>query len=310
MPKAAQTDWTFAALYPGFLALPPSVAGEKYRDAIFQIGKAAHWQPGPRLLHADDQAVGQAYLDLYFAKHDPEMIAPIQSRMDKVMLTPDDPKKPLWWWCDALFMAPPVLAELSAATGRAEYVYYMDHEWDITARLLYDPNVHLYTRDATYLTKFETNGRKIFWARGNGWVIAGLAQVLEHLPADSPLRPKYVRMFQEIAASLLSLQGADGLWRPGLLDPESYPLSEVSGSAFITYAFAYGINNGLLDRKAYKSSVHKAWAGLLSHVYADGRLGAIQPIGAAPGAFTETSSYVYGVGAYLMAGSEIYRGIR
>ena len=105
----------------------------------------------------------------------------------------------------------------------------------------------------------------------------------------------------------LAIRGKDGLWRPGLLDADSYPLREVSGSAFITYALAYGVNEKILDKKTYWPAVQKAWAGMLTHVYADGRLGAIQPVGAAPGAYTETSSYNYGVGAYLLAGSEIYR---
>ena len=111
----------------------------------------------------------------------------------------------------------------------------------------------------------------------------------------------------EMAAEMLSIQGKDGLWRPGLLEADAYPLPEISGSAFVTYAFAYGVNEGILDRATYWPAVEKAWAGMLMHVYADGRLGSIQPVGAAPGAYGETSSYVYGVGAYLLAGSEIYR---
>ncbi|HXP11999.1 MAG TPA: glycoside hydrolase family 88 protein, partial [Acidobacteriaceae bacterium] len=95
--------------------------------------------------------------------------------------------------------------------------------------------------------------------------------------------------------------------RPGLLDPGAYRLPENSGSAFITYALAYGVRERLLDRERYLPVVKKAWGGLLSHIYEDGRLGCIQPIGAAPGEFTVTSSYVYGVGAYLLAGSEIYK---
>jgi rhamnogalacturonyl hydrolase YesR len=137
--------------------------------------------------------------------------------------------------------------------------------------------------------------------------MGGIVRVLERLPAGSPLRPKYEAQLREMAAAAAKVQGTDGLWRPGLLDPESYALPEISGSAFITYALAYGVNEGILERKTYEPMVHKAWAGLLTHVYADGRLGSIQPVGAAPGAFTETSSYVYGVGAYLLAGSEIYR---
>jgi rhamnogalacturonyl hydrolase YesR len=137
--------------------------------------------------------------------------------------------------------------------------------------------------------------------------MAGLIRVLEYMPKDDPLRPKYLHQLKEMASAVAPLQGEDGLWRPGLLDGDAYRLPENSGSAFITYALAYGIKENILDRKRYLPIVKKAWAGLLSHVYEDGRLGCIQPIGAAPGAFTATSSYVYGVGAYLLAGSEIYK---
>jgi rhamnogalacturonyl hydrolase YesR len=165
----------------------------------------------------------------------------------------------------------------------------------------------LFYRDASFLDKREQNGKNIFWSRGNGWVMAGLVRVLGAMPKNDPLRPKYVRQFQQMAAAVAPLQSRDGLWRPGLLDPDAYPLPENSGSAFITYALAYGVGENLLDRKRYLPVVQKAWAGLLSHVYEDGRLGCIQPIGAAPGDFTATSSYVYGVGAFLLAGSEIYK---
>jgi unsaturated rhamnogalacturonyl hydrolase len=224
-----------------------------------------------------------------------------------MLQSPDPAEKPLWWWCDALFMAPPVLAKLSRSTGDAKYLEYMDRQWGITSASLYHPKEHLFFRDATYLDKHEKNGRPLFWSRGNGWVMAGLVRVLQAMPAGDPARPKYVAQFKEMAAALAAVQGKDGLWRPGLLDPGAYPLPEISGSAFITYAYAYGVNEGILDRSEYLPRVKKAWAGLLSHIYADGRLGAIQPIGGAPGEYTARSSYVYGVGAFLMAGSEIYR---
>jgi unsaturated rhamnogalacturonyl hydrolase len=223
------------------------------------------------------------------------------------MEMPDDPAKPLWWWCDALFMAPPVLADLSSTTGDRRYLAFLDREWSITSGKLYDPVQHLFYRDASFLNKHEQNGKSVFWSRGNGWVMAGLVRVLEEMPKDDPFRPKYVQQLQQMAAAVAPLQGTDGLWRPGLLDADAYRLPENSGSAFIAYALAYGVREGFLDRKQYLPIVKRAWAGLLSHVYADGRLGCIQPIGAAPGDFTETSSYVYGVGAYLLAGSEIYK---
>jgi rhamnogalacturonyl hydrolase YesR len=300
-------DWTFAALYAGFMAVPERANGKKYQDAMLEMSKGFQWQPGPRLAHADDHAIGQTYVDLYFRYHDPAMIGPMRDRMDAVMQLKDDEEKPLWWWCDALFMAPPVLAKLSRATGDKKYLDFMDHEWWITSNLLYSPADHLYFRDKSFFGAHEANGSKVFWARGNGWVFAGLARVLAEMPADYPSRPRYVQQYREMAEKIAALQGADGLWRAGLLDQADYKLPENSGSAFFAYGFAWGINSGILDRQQYKPVVEKAWQGLLSHVYQDGRLGCIQPVGAAPGAFTSTSSYVYGVGAYLLAGSEIYK---
>ena len=322
MPATAQVDWTWAALYDGFMAVPSKVAGDKYRQAMLQVADQLQWQPGPRTMHADDQAVGQMYMEQYFLHKAAKRMDALRARLDKEIATPASqyastlpahwdnaryPNMPLWWWCDALFMAPPVYADMAAATGDNKYLTFMDHEWEITAALLYDRTKHLYFRDATFLDKHEKNGEPLFWSRGNGWVMGGIVRVLERLPADSPLRPKYVALLKEMAAEMLSIQGKDGLWRPGLLDADAYPLPEISGSAFVTYALAYGVNEGILDRATYWPAVEKSWAGMLTHVYADGRLGSIQPVGAAPGAYSETSSYVYGVGAYLLAGSEIYR---
>ena len=300
-------DWTFAALYTGFMAASKTLPDPQYEAAMMQVGNKFDWKLGPRLSHADDQAIGQTYLELYQEHHDPKMIAPTQEQLDALMKTPDDPQKPVWWWCDALFMAPPVWARLYQATGNKAYLEYMDREWWITSNLLYDPQEHLYFRDASYLQKTEANGKKIFWSRGNGWVMGGIVRVLEVMPETYPTRQKYVDQYRQMAEKAASLQGADGLWRPGLLNAGAYPLPEVSGSAFFVYSLAWGINHGLLDRHKYLPVVEKGWAGLVSHIYSDGRLGCIQPIGAAPGAFTPSSSYVYGVGAFLLAGSELDR---
>jgi unsaturated rhamnogalacturonyl hydrolase len=300
-------DWTYAALYTGFMAVPRAAEGDKYQKAMTAMGEKFNWQLGPRFGNADDQAIGQTYLELYLKSNDPKILEPTKRQIDDLMKTPDPTDKPLWWWADALFMAPPVLARLYAATGDVHYLDFMDREWWITSTNLYDPQQHLFSRDASYLAQHEANGKKLFWARGNGWVMAGLVRVLQYMPANYPTRAKYITQFKDMAATVAPLQGKDGLWRMGLLDESAYPLPENSGSAFFAYAFAWGINEGILDRRTYQPVVEKAWAGLLTHIYEDGRLGSIQPVGGAPGPFTETSSYVYGVGAFLLAGSEIYR---
>jgi rhamnogalacturonyl hydrolase YesR len=298
-------DWTFAALYAGYLAAAHALPEPRYEAAMLAMGNRFDWTPGPRKMVADDQAVAQTYLGLYRDYREPRMVLPTEEQFNALMKQPDNPAKPVWWWCDALFMAPPVWARLYSATHDTAYLNYMDREWWITSGLLYDPQEHLFFRDASFLKKHDANGEKLFWSRGNGWVMAGLARVLEEMPEDYPTRGKYLDQFRQMAARVARLQGSDGLWRPGLLDAQAYPLPEVSGSAFFVYALAWGINHHVLDRGAYLPVVSKGWAGLLQRVYLDGRLGCIQPIGAAPGAYSATSSYVYGVGAFLLAGSEV-----
>jgi unsaturated rhamnogalacturonyl hydrolase len=303
--------WTWSVLYSGFMAASDSLGDAKYRDAMEAMGKKFDWQLRSHLPDADDQSVAQTYLELYLLKKDPAMIAPTRAELDALLPEPHVSKKAgkstIWWWCDALFMAPPVWSRMYAATGDRKYIAYLDEEWAKTSDLLYDKREHLYARDADYLNKTEANGKKMFWSRGNGWVMGGLARTLDYLPKDDPARAKDVVQFREMAERVASLQGPDGLWRSGLLDQDNYAEPEISGSALFTYALAWGIDEGVLDRKTYRPVVAKAWAGMLKHVYADGRLGCIQQTGAEPAPFKPTASYTYGVGAFLMAGSEIRR---
>jgi unsaturated rhamnogalacturonyl hydrolase len=198
-------------------------------------------------------------------------------------------------------------ARLYAATGDRAYLDYMDHEWWITSGTLYDTKEHLYYRDSRYFEKREENGQKLFWSRGNGWVMGGLARVLQYLPADYPTRARYIVQLQQMATRLKELQCVDGLWRSGLLDEDAYKMPEVSGSALIAYGMMWGINAGILDSATFLPTVQNAWSGMIANIYQDGRLGCIQPVDAAPGQFKRSSSYVYGVGGFLLLGSEIVK---
>jgi rhamnogalacturonyl hydrolase YesR len=313
-PKRATTDdWTYGALYTGMMALSRATKDTKYRDAMVAMGRAHEWKPAKRIYQADDLCVCQTYLELYLELKEPEMLAPTRERFDFILAHPRtndlqfDHKGATdrWAWCDALFMAPPAWVRLFAATGDRRYLEFMNREWWETSRYLYDPVEHLYYRDSTYFSKREANGKKVFWSRGNGWVLAGLARVLEVLPADEPERKKYEGQFREMAARIAALQCPDGLWHSSLLDPDSYPLKETSGSGFYTFALAWGINHGLLERAQYEPVVRKAWTALLECVTPEGKLEHVQPIGADPRKFDPTWSDVYGVGAFLLAGSEL-----
>ena len=135
--------------------------------------------------------------------------------------------------------------------------------------------------------------------------MGGLARTLQYLPKDDAARAKYETQLREMAAAVTKIQGTDGLWRSGLLDPNSYDQPEVSGSALMVYGMAWGVNNGVLDRATYEPVIAKAWAGILQHIYADGRLGDLQQTGAQPATFKPSASYNYGVGGFLLAGSEV-----
>jgi unsaturated rhamnogalacturonyl hydrolase len=301
--------WTWSALYAGYMAAAASLPDPKYKDAMEQMGKAYNWEMRSKLPGADDIAVSQTYLELYMLDKQPEQLAPTKMALDAVLAKPRVPlgtdKRIEWWWCDALFMAPPAWARMYAITGDKKYIEYLDEEWAKTSTLLYDTSLHLYSRDATYIAKTEKNGQKMFWGRGEGWVMGGLARTLQYLPKDDPAREKYVTQMKDMAAALAKIQQPDGLWGPALLDPKAFDQPEISGSALITFGMAWGVNNGILDRKVYTPVITKAWAGMLKHIYADGRLGDIQQTGSAPAAYKPSASYNYGVGGFLLAGSEI-----
>jgi rhamnogalacturonyl hydrolase YesR len=313
-----RTDWTQGAGDAGFMALAGISGDAKYRNAMLAMGETNDWQLGGRIYHADDHCVGQTYAELYFLYREPKMIAPLRSRFDDILDHPSDapsldftlPKgksQELWSWCDSLFMGPPAWVRLSAATGDARYQDFAVKEWWHTTDYLYDKDEHLFFRDSTYFKRTEANGKKVFWGRGNGWVMGGLVRVLQYLPTNHPDRPRFEQLFKDMAAKILTCQQSDGLWRASLLDPDSYPLKETSGSGFYTYALAWGVNQGLLNRATFEPAVRKAWTALVGCVDADGKLTHVQPIGADPKKFSENSTEVYGVGAFLLAGSELYR---
>ena len=138
-------------------------------------------------------------------------------------------------------------------------------------------------------------------------MIGGLVEILRELPRGHKSRPFYENLFVEMCERLVGLQRADGFWSASLLDPESYPSPETSGTGFYVYGLAYGVNEGLLSRERFLPAVEKGWKALLSAVEEDGRLGYVQPVGADPRKVARQMTEPYGPGAFLLAGTEIYR---
>jgi rhamnogalacturonyl hydrolase YesR len=318
-------DWTNAALYAGMVQWASIAGDEKYFDWLKGKAEENGWadrKPDEPLgkYHADDYCVGQTYIELYRKYGDRKMIEPVKAHLDTILNNPatgslefvySDSYWPTqrWSWCDAIFMGPTVWTKMAKVSGEKKYLDFMFNEFKVTTDYLYDKDEHLYYRDSRYFTMKEANGSKVFWGRGNGWVLAGLPVIISELPEGYENKDYFVQIFRDMSAKILSLQDKNGYWHASLLDPASYPNPEMSATAFFVYGFAWGINNGYLDRDTYLPAIKAGWKSMISNVGADGKVGFIQPIGADPKAVTKDMTEVYGVGGFLMAGTEITKMI-
>jgi len=316
-------DWTNGALYTGMVVWAGIAENNSYYEWLINICDKTGWSYMKRenplgRYHADDYCVGQTYIELYRKYKEKRMIEPMKKYLDQIIKNPATGNLTFentdnywstqrWSWCDALFMGPTVWAKMANVTGRKKYLDFMYKEYKATTDYLYDKDEDLYYRDSNYFTKKEANGTKVFWGRGNGWVFAGLPIIIRELPAKYEHKEYFVNIYKKMAAKLLKLQSADGFWHASLLDPASYPNPEMSATAFFVYGFAWGVNNGYLDKETYLPAIVKGWKSMVTSVWPDGKVGFIQPIGADPKSVTREMTEVYGAGGFLMAGSEITR---
>ena len=304
---ATNANWVRAVFYTGLLALYRATGDAKYLAATQSWGTVNGWKLGTDSSNSprwgDNQACVQTYGDLYLmnpiAAND-VMVASGRAAFDQMVAAPM-PGRVEWWWEDALFMAPPALARIAEATPNrsAGYLALLHAMWWDTKAFLFSDANQLMWRDSTFLNTGT------FWSRGNGWVVAGIARVLDALPAADPRRPDYERLLQQMMAKLITVQAADGFWRSDLLNPNAFPTPESSGTAFFCYALAWGMHHGVLDRATYLDSALRAWAALGTAVSAAGRLGWVQAVGAQPGPSNMADTNDYATGAFLLAGTEL-----
>lgn len=262
------------------------------------------------VLFGDWQICFQTYLDLYHIMPENQKIARAIEVMQYQMSTE---RNDYWWWSDGLYMVMPVMTKLYKATGNHLYLDKLYEYILYTDSAMFDQQEHLYYRDARYVypAHKSANGKKDFWARGDGWVFAGLAKVIKDLPGDYKHRDFFVSKFRNMAKSLASIQQPQGYWTRSMMDSEHAPGPETSGTAFFTYGFLWGINNGYLDKSTYLPVINKAWNYLVkTALQKDGRVGYVQPIGdrAIPGQVVDANSTSnFGVGAFLLAACEYVR---
>jgi unsaturated rhamnogalacturonyl hydrolase len=292
-------DWIYGTMWTGIMATYQITHDAKYLDAIKKWAGADWMLANGAASRGDNQCAAQTFFDAYLLDPTPAnmvMLTGAKASYDQLVANP--PKGRVeWWWEDALFMVPPGFARLGAATANKQYFSVLDGMYWDTYAFLWSPTANLMYRDDMH--------RNEFWARGNGWVIAGAARVLQYLPADDAKRADYVKVITDMAGALKKVQGTDGMWRSNLLVPTQYPNQETTGTGLFTYGMAWAMNNGELDKATYLPVVQKAWTGLTSVVSANGAVGWCQPVGAGPAAATAGSTTPFGIGAWLLAASEV-----
>lgn len=262
------------------------------------------------VLFGDWQICFQTYIDLYNLDKDERKIARAKEVMEYQMSTP---KSDYWWWADGLYMVMPVMTKLYKVTNNKQYLEKLHEYFSHANSIMFDAEEKLYYRDAKYVypKHKSTSGKKDFWARGDGWVFAGLAKVLKDLPKDDSHRGEYIAKYKGMANAIKKYQQPEGYWTRSIMDPVHAPGAETSGTAFFTFGLLWGINNGYLDKAEYLQVAIKSWNYLSkTALQSDGKVGYVQPIGerAIPGQVVDRNSTSnFGVGAFLLAASEMYR---
>ena len=322
-PNIPVQDWLVGTFYSSFVAAYSVTGDDWYLNQAYHWGELSEWDI-KRPLNADDVCPGQTYLDLYFIKKDPKIYEKLNNKLsvylDRQEILPGEKDanqkgaisltgRNAWSWCDALYMAPPVYARLGKATGNVRY-FEMLHRlyWD-AVDFLYAPDEKLFHRNSKAETEGQRtpNGKKVFWGRGNGWVIGGLARLIDFLPDSDPFKKRYIQLFQDLAYSLARYQMEDGLWRSSVNDPGWISTKETSGSAFYVYALTKGINQGWLPKEYFLPVVMKGWSGLLSCITPEGKLGYSQIVAGSPHEVRPHDSKDYAVGAFILAGTEMLK---
>lgn len=311
--------WTRGVYYEGLMALHEIFPKEAYYDYAYSWAEFHKWgfNSGNTTRNADNYCAAQTYIDLYILEPEPKKLKNTKATINMLLNTPqlDD-----WSWIDAIQMGMPVFAKLGVLEKDNRYfekmykmyLYSRDKHGD---HGLFNPKDGLWWRDADFDPPYkEPNGEDCYWSRGNGWVMAALAKVLTIIPENAPHRAQYVKDLKAMAAALVPIQRTDGFWNVSLHDPTHFGEKETSGTALFVYGMAYGINSGILKKETYLPIIQKAWNAITTEsLHTNGFLGYLQSTGKEPKdgqplSYDKTPDFEdYGLGCFLLAGSEIYK---
>ena len=329
-PSGIPNGWMYATLHVGLWRWAQQIDNSAYKQAVLNLSQLNEFELGPRIYHADDHAVGDVYLSLYQAYGGKNKISHTKAVFDEIVANPDTRsfdfevkerdvhtfdlrtfKDPWctrrWCWADAAFMSPPVFAHLAKVTGDQKYLNFMHSEfWDMTD-YLFDKEYGLYLRDSRYFTRKDEQGRPIFWGRGNGWVLAGIARTIEYLPTKDKHLNRYQDLLVNMSKTLLKYQNDDGSWPSSLLEAGGDAHPETSATALLVFGLTWGVNAGLLEKDEFMPAIKQAWKSIVANIHGNGKVGYVQQVAYAPGSATKEDTQLYGSGAVLLAAAELYK---
>jgi rhamnogalacturonyl hydrolase YesR len=218
--------------------------------------------------HVDHSVFGSVPLELFMQTKDPRYLQMGKAIADAQWARPSGPRvKPESWyyynkgmtwqtrmWIDDMFMITAVQAQAFRATGDTMYINRAAREMVLYLDSLQKPNGLFY----------HAPDVPFFWGRGNGWMAAGMSELLRSLPKNNPDRPRIMKGYATMMASLLKYQSPAGMWRQLIDDEASWP--ETSATGMFTFAMITGVKNGWLDKKTYGPAARKAWLALIGYL--------------------------------------------
>ena len=212
--------------------------------------------------HVDYSVAGAVPLQIYIGSKGKRYLASGIAIADHQWESPmrDGLTRETRYWIDDMYMITILQVQAYRVTGDAKYIDRAAHEMASYLDKLQQPNGLFYhAPDAPF-----------FWGRGNGWVAAGMAEILRSLPATHPLRARIMAGYLAMMKSLLVLPGPDGMWRQLLDHPEAW--TESSSTGMFTFAMITGVKNGWLDKKPYGRAARNGWLALVRNLDANGDL--------------------------------------
>ena len=221
----------------------------------------------PRMNHVDHNVVGAVPLELYIQKKgdqryydlgmryaDTQWEAPVDATPEQKAYADKGYSWQTRIWIDDMFMITTIQSQAYRATGDRKYIDRAAREMAMYLKKIKRPNGLFY----------HSPEAPFFWARGNGWMAAGMAQLLSILPKDNSDRTTIMEAYKKMMNTLKQNQDPDGMWHQLIDEPASY--KETSGTAMFTYAMIVGVKHGWLDKKEYGTAARKGWLALVTYI--------------------------------------------